>query len=302
MSSCLSFFFVVGLSSHHSNMPLFRTHTILPHHHHRVSFFALIIMATIVLFYRRLHTPITSPPHTSVTDHNLNLNILDYLQGLPEPEGRTSPPCFISWHDREVLLPQHDPDLPFPQGHEGRYIYFANQACCASFHHSFLLLLLPVNPLLDNWLPNIGIGWGNITQGMLLEAYLAYLSGRTYMFYPPPCLRLTTLSFSSYVYQNYTWDTIDGDFSSYNDNRIPARVPLTAILSDMLPCSPAKTCVLNLFRPYCWGSISAILQWPACCHGRILQESMPEPNHHQSLQNQRCTTRGICCDCSPGMA
>jgi hypothetical protein len=44
---------------------------------------------------------------------------------------------------------------------------------------------MPLTPLLNNWLLNIGIGWSNVTQGMLLEAYLAYLSDRTCVFYPP---------------------------------------------------------------------------------------------------------------------
>jgi hypothetical protein len=35
-------------------------------------------------------------------------------------------------------LPQHNPNLPYPQGREGRYIRFTNQGCCAS---SFALFL-----------------------------------------------------------------------------------------------------------------------------------------------------------------
>ena len=37
------------------------------------------------------------------------------------------------------------------------------------------------------------------------------------------------------MFQNYTWDFTDGDFAYYKDNLIPARVPLTALLSGMLP-------------------------------------------------------------------
>jgi len=62
-------------------------------------------------------------------------DILVHLQGLPEPEVGDGPPRFYSWHYREERLPQNDPDLPFPQGREGRYIYFANQPCCASFFY-----------------------------------------------------------------------------------------------------------------------------------------------------------------------
>jgi hypothetical protein len=89
--------------------------------HVRIPFSLLVIIATTVFFYRRLRTP---PPSD---------DILFHLQGLPQPEGGTDPPRFYGWHDREKELPQHDLALPYPQGREGRYIYFANQACCASF-------------------------------------------------------------------------------------------------------------------------------------------------------------------------
>jgi hypothetical protein len=38
----------------------------------------------------------------------------------------------------------------------------------------------------------------------------------------------------SYVFDNYTWERTPGDFSSYNGKPIPARVPLTALISGML--------------------------------------------------------------------
>jgi hypothetical protein len=100
--------------------PPFRTRPVIPRRL-RASFFGLLIIATIALFYRQRHTPSPSD------------NILLYLQGLPQPEGGTGPPRFYEWYNREKQLPQHDPTLPYPQGREGRYIYFANQACCASF-------------------------------------------------------------------------------------------------------------------------------------------------------------------------
>lgn len=102
--------------------PPFRTRPFVPRRL-RASFFGLLIIATIALFYRQRHTS------SSPSD-----NILLYLQGLPQPEGGTDPPRFYEWYNREKQLPQHDPTLPYPQGREGRYIYFANQACCASFY------------------------------------------------------------------------------------------------------------------------------------------------------------------------
>ena len=34
-----------------------------------------------------------------------------------------------------------------------------------------------------------------------------------------------------YVFNNYTWDKGPRDFSTFNGKQIPARVPLTALLS-----------------------------------------------------------------------
>jgi hypothetical protein len=115
----------------------FRSRTILPRRL-RVSFFiALVFVATFVLFYRRRRAT-TSTTSLSLPQATDDINILDYLQGLPEPEDGSDPPRFYGWHDREKLLPQLDPDLPFPQGRDGRYIYFANQACCAPSYVPFL--------------------------------------------------------------------------------------------------------------------------------------------------------------------
>lgn len=89
-------------------------------------------------------------------------------------------------------------------------------------------------------------------QGILLESHLAYLSGRTYVpsVHPLPVLRLNlsplvvlVSSPGRYVFQNYTWEPTDGDFAYYKDNRIPARVPLTALLSGMLPPFHSLCCL-----------------------------------------------------------
>jgi hypothetical protein len=95
----------------------------------RVPSFLLLVIATATLFY--LWRGKGGTPHEDSDDSD----ILVHLQGLPEPEVDDGPPRFYSWHYREERLPQNDPDLPFPQGREGRYIYFANQPCCASFFY-----------------------------------------------------------------------------------------------------------------------------------------------------------------------
>ena len=98
-----------------------------------------------------------------------------------------------------------------------------------------------------------GLGWGNAMEEMLLNAHLAYLSNRTCaLSTSSPSLAAHVISsFSqsgSYVFENYTWDkTVSGDISSFNGKKIPARVPLTALLSGASPflsyvmCAPHFT-------------------------------------------------------------
>ncbi|KAH9966164.1 hypothetical protein BGW80DRAFT_1230443 [Lactifluus volemus] len=146
----------------------------------RSSFFGLVILGTIALLF-----------HLDSSSQN---ELLVFLKDLPKPESGKNPPRFYEWHDREKRLPQHDPDLPYPQGREGRYIRFSNHV----------------------W----GLGWGNAMQEMVLNAHLAYLAKRTY------------------VFENYTWDKTSDDFSNYNGKPIPARVPLTALLSGPVAGDP----------------------------------------------------------------
>jgi hypothetical protein len=93
----------------------FRPHAIVARRI-RGFFVGLIILASLALLYC-LHTYFASPSD----------DLLVPLRDLPRPEGGSNPPRFYEWHDREKRLPQHNPDLPYPQGRDGRYIRFANQ-------------------------------------------------------------------------------------------------------------------------------------------------------------------------------
>jgi hypothetical protein len=93
----------------------FRPHAIVPRRI-RIIFVGLVILASLALLYC-LHTYFAFPSD----------DILVPLPDLPRSEGGSNPPRFYEWHDREKRLPQHNPDLPYPQGRDGRYIRFANQ-------------------------------------------------------------------------------------------------------------------------------------------------------------------------------
>ena len=53
---------------------------------------------------------------------------IHFLNGLPKPDDDGPLPTrFLGWYEREKRLPQHDPNLPYPQGRLGRYVRFSNQ-------------------------------------------------------------------------------------------------------------------------------------------------------------------------------
>ena len=82
-------------------------------------FFLIFIIIALALFYFHV---IDISTGTTVPD-----DLAPFLQGLPPSEGGSLPPRFYEWHEREKRLPQHNLELPYPQGREGRYIRFSNQ-------------------------------------------------------------------------------------------------------------------------------------------------------------------------------
>ncbi|KAJ7574375.1 hypothetical protein C8J56DRAFT_803188 [Mycena floridula] len=115
--------------------------------------------------------------------------LLDLSPG-PLLTSELNPPLYEKWSANERLLPQHDPNLPFPEGSHAKFIFFSNH------QHA--------------------VGWGNVLQEMVLNAQLALTLKR------------------SRVFDNYTWDDGPEDFSTFNGNRIPSRIPLSAMISGPL--------------------------------------------------------------------
>ncbi|KAK7443273.1 hypothetical protein VKT23_015870 [Stygiomarasmius scandens] len=98
------------------------------------------------------------------------------------------PPLYEEWHEQERKFPQHDLKLPPPEGRVAKYLFMADHA-----HNC---------------------GWGNVLQEMILNAHIAYVLKRSFVFY------------------NYTWDRTSSDYSTFNGNKIiPSRIPVSAMLS-----------------------------------------------------------------------
>ncbi|KAF7337352.1 hypothetical protein MSAN_02261000 [Mycena sanguinolenta] len=68
----------------------------------------------------------------------------------------SGPPKYVALRRAVAALPQHDLSLPFPEGKTGRYVKFSN-------HVGYL-------------------GWNNCFNEVLMNAHLAYISGRGYVF------------------------------------------------------------------------------------------------------------------------
>ena len=56
----------------------------------------------------------------------------DNLPGTSLEDSPNYPPDYVEWHKLEEALPQHNPNLSFPEGREGRYVYFSEHVKSAS--------------------------------------------------------------------------------------------------------------------------------------------------------------------------
>ncbi|KAF7357420.1 hypothetical protein MSAN_01338000 [Mycena sanguinolenta] len=97
------------------------------------------------------------------------------------------PPSHEVLRKWEEDLPQHNLDLPFPEGRNGRYVKFSNQM--------------------------VLVGWNNCLNERLMNAHLAYMSKR------------------AYVFTEYIWDPSHYPWPPAQQPTDYARTPLNAIVS-----------------------------------------------------------------------
>ncbi|KZV76430.1 hypothetical protein PENSPDRAFT_622757 [Peniophora sp. CONT] len=99
----------------------------------------LLLALTATFLFLLVLEPVRSPIYRA----------LDRVRGIP--------PNYYEWHEREKALPQNNPDLPPPQGRQGRYIHYQNHIT--------------------------HVGWGNAMQEMVVNHHLAYRSNRIFTMY-----------------------------------------------------------------------------------------------------------------------
>ncbi|KAF7300521.1 hypothetical protein HMN09_00936600 [Mycena chlorophos] len=103
-------------------------------------FFALVIALVVLLLVA----------HPTTRSQGLE------LLGMPAASDFRVGPTYSTLTNTIAKLPQHNPDLPFPEGKNGRYVRFSSEA---------------------NW-----IGWNNCLNERLMNAFLAYSTNRAYVF------------------------------------------------------------------------------------------------------------------------
>ena len=54
----------------------------------------------------------------------------DLLVAVAEVDLNRKPPLYEKYHQEELRLPQPNPDLPYPGGRHGKYIWYANHVHC----------------------------------------------------------------------------------------------------------------------------------------------------------------------------
>ncbi|KAK7037688.1 hypothetical protein VNI00_010914 [Paramarasmius palmivorus] len=151
----------------------------------RVQFLALFLVCTAVLLF--LTTSTTYSPLSGVINY-IPFQGSEEFSGTVEPERRPpEPPTWERLRKWEDNLPQHNLELPFPEGNTGRFVRFSNQVK--------------------------QLGWNNVLNEVLMNAHLAYISER------------------AYVFQDYYWKE---DYYSWPKSQFrssPPVTPLNALIS-----------------------------------------------------------------------
>ncbi|KAJ3744267.1 hypothetical protein DFH05DRAFT_1494529 [Lentinula detonsa] len=150
----------------------------------RVLFLALFSITFLFFLLKLSPPPSFEPLQLNYIPPGADLVLLPppYPSSLTHAQRKGMPPLFEAWKEYERTLPQHAED-----DETTKFIYMKNHVYAS--------------------------GWGNVLQEMILNAHLALLSGR------------------SFVFDNYTWDRSTSEYSSFNGKTIPSRVPVSTMLA-----------------------------------------------------------------------
>ena len=89
-------------------------------------------------------------------------------------KNKDKPPLYEAYHQRELNMPQHNPDLPFPEGKTGKYLFVSSHLDGEQIIEGPRSAVLSICHLQHL----TGYGWGNYMQEFVWDAYLAHKAGR----------------------------------------------------------------------------------------------------------------------------
>ncbi|KAI3621367.1 hypothetical protein WG66_014473 [Moniliophthora roreri] len=168
----------------------------------RVQFLALFAVCILVIIYLTISSSSYSGPQAifDVVQKGLGIDgvndgivdvyndTLDGFSGTVEPERRPpEPPTWERLRKWEDELPQHNLELDFPEGKTGRFVRFSNQVK--------------------------RLGWNNALNEVLMNAHLAYVSER------------------AYVFQDYYWKEDYYSWPEWQFRSTPPVTPLNALIA-----------------------------------------------------------------------
>jgi len=112
----------------------------------------------------------------------------------PEADSLRDPRLYDKFHEYEANLPQHNLDLPYPEGRDAKFFWASNHVA--------------------------DTGWGNAMQELLMNAHLAYVTKR------------------AFVFDNFTWERDVPEYPVYDEKLMPIRIPLSSMISGPLIGGP----------------------------------------------------------------
>lgn len=146
-------------------------------------------------------------------------------------KNKDKPPLYEAYHQRELNMPQHNPDLPFPEGKTGKYLFVSSHLDGEQFiggPRSAVLSAVTYNTRqdMDGATTCKSSSGTRIWHTSLAERESWCQRSRVIYVSDPHLFR--------FVFDNYTWDRHGPEYSKYKGRTIiPSRIPLTAYFQGM---------------------------------------------------------------------
>ena len=172
------------------------------------------------------------------------------------------PPLYPKYRLRELALPQHNLDLPYPEGKDGKYLWISEHVHGMSHSTS-----TPLQP--GFYVPNFFLNRLRVGQrfaGTLRQCFacISFTQSVSLLLSFIPASQTYT-SVPSFVFDNYTWEREGPPYSRFNGKLIPSTIPMTVQIAGTSH---------NITHPLLQIHAPSQGLWPAApfCRGTILRD------------------------------